>query len=68
MLVPLVLFVFWIGLYPKPLLDVMHESVDHLLEQKVRVMTVENTNLGSTKTLLLTENSVLASKQDVRIR
>ena len=68
MLVPLVLFVFWIGLYPKPLLDVMHESVDHLLEQKVRVMTVETPSPGNAKTLLLTENSVPASSQEARIR
>ena len=68
MLVPLVLFVFWIGLYPKPLLDVMHESVDHLLEQKVRVMTVETPNPGNAKTLLLTKNSVPASSQEARIR
>jgi NADH-quinone oxidoreductase subunit M len=41
MLVPLVGFVFWIGLYPKPLLDVMHASVEHLLQHETRVMTVE---------------------------
>ena len=42
MLVPLVLFVFWIGLYPKPVLDVMHASVDRLLQNGPVVMTVEN--------------------------
>jgi NADH-quinone oxidoreductase subunit M len=31
--VPLVVGVFWFGLYPGPLLDVLHVSVDHLLEQ-----------------------------------
>ncbi|MFY9271255.1 MAG: proton-conducting transporter membrane subunit, partial [Candidatus Manganitrophaceae bacterium] len=31
--VPLVVAVFWIGVYPAPLLDVLHVSVDHLLEQ-----------------------------------
>jgi NADH-quinone oxidoreductase subunit M len=31
--VPLVVAVFWIGVYPTPLLDVLHVSVDHLLEQ-----------------------------------
>ena len=42
MLVPLVIFVFWIGLHPKPVLDVMHASVDRLLETGPRVMTVED--------------------------
>ena len=32
-LAPLVLLVFWIGVYPEPLLSVMHASVDHLLSQ-----------------------------------
>ena len=41
MLIPLVGFVFWIGLYPKPVLDIMHATVDHLVQQEVRVMTVD---------------------------
>ena len=41
MMVPLVGFVFWIGLYPKPLLDVMHASVDRLVQKQAQVMTVE---------------------------
>jgi len=32
-LTPLVVLVFWIGLYPAPFLDVMHETVLHLLDQ-----------------------------------
>ena len=32
-LVPLLALVFWIGLYPAPLLKVMHASVTHLVEQ-----------------------------------
>jgi NADH-quinone oxidoreductase subunit M len=32
-LAPLLIFVFWIGLGPKPFLEVMHTSVAHLLEQ-----------------------------------
>jgi NADH-quinone oxidoreductase subunit M len=31
--IPLAVFVFWVGLYPQPFLDVMHVSVEHLLEQ-----------------------------------
>jgi len=32
-LTPLIVIVFWIGLYPAPFLDVMHASVLHLLDQ-----------------------------------
>lgn len=32
-LVPLLVFVFWIGLHPAPFTKVMHASVQHLLEQ-----------------------------------
>jgi NADH-quinone oxidoreductase subunit M len=32
-LVPLVVFVFWIGLHPEPFTKVMHASVQHLLQQ-----------------------------------
>ena len=32
-LVPLLVFVFWIGLHPTPFTNVMHASVRHLLEQ-----------------------------------
>ncbi len=31
--VPIILFVLWIGFYPLPVLDVMHASVTHLVEQ-----------------------------------
>ncbi len=31
--VPLILLVVWMGLYPLPVLDVMHVSVTHLIEQ-----------------------------------
>ena len=40
-LAPLAFFVFWIGLYPKPLLDVMHASVDHLVQKQAKVMMVD---------------------------
>ena len=32
-ILPLALFVFWVGLYPKPFLDILHVSVEHLLAQ-----------------------------------
>jgi len=31
--VPLIVLVLWMGFYPLPVLDVMHESVAHLIEQ-----------------------------------
>jgi len=31
--VPLILLVIWLGLYPLPVLDVMHASVTHLIDQ-----------------------------------
>lgn len=32
-ILPLVVFVFWVGLYPKPFLNIVHVSVEHLLQQ-----------------------------------
>jgi len=32
-IVPLAVFVFWVGLYPKPFLNIIHVSVQHLLVQ-----------------------------------
>jgi NADH-quinone oxidoreductase subunit M len=32
-LIPLAVFVFWIGIFPNPFLGIMHETVRHLLEQ-----------------------------------
>ena len=32
-LLPLAVLVFWIGVFPNPTLDIMHETVRHLLEQ-----------------------------------
>ena len=32
-ILPLAVFVLWVGLYPKPFLDIIHASVEHLLAQ-----------------------------------
>jgi NADH-quinone oxidoreductase subunit M len=32
-LIPLVILVFWIGFYPGPFLEIMHASVNHLVDQ-----------------------------------
>jgi NADH-quinone oxidoreductase subunit M len=42
MLVPLVVLVFWIGLYPKPLLDVMHASVARVIASQSTTIAVQN--------------------------
>ncbi len=41
LLAPLAFFVFWIGLYPRPLLDVMHASVDHLIQRQAKVTVAD---------------------------
>ena len=38
-LLPLAVFVFWIGLFPGPVIEMMHTSVNHLLEQVQRGVT-----------------------------
>jgi len=32
-LLSLALFVLWVGFYPMPFLNIMHASVEHLLQQ-----------------------------------
>ncbi len=41
-LVPLLIFVFWIGLAPEPFVNVMHASVAHLLDQVNIAQVVHN--------------------------
>ena len=57
MLLPLVGFVFWIGLYPKPLLDVMHASVENLIQHERQVLTLPHPGPDSPSTALLTHSS-----------
>ena len=40
-LAPLVVLVFWIGIYPAPFLEVMHESVGHLLDQTAGIAAAQ---------------------------
>jgi len=68
MLLPLVGFIFWIGLYPKPLLDVMHASVENLIQQEVRVMTVENPGQNSLESYVLTDSSSFTSGREALAR
>jgi type II secretory pathway component PulM len=40
-LVPLVLLIFWIGIYPKPLLERIEPAAKQVLQQVSRATTVE---------------------------
>ncbi len=44
-LLPLFVFVFWIGLYPNAFLDYMHASVEHLLQQVNATAVAGNENV-----------------------
>jgi len=48
-LIPLVIFVFWIGVYPNLFLDFMHPSVQHLLE-RVNNGGIQEINIAKTFT------------------
>ncbi len=63
MLIPLVGFVFWIGLYPKPFLDVMHSSVNHLVQHQTRMMTVEEPKPPLTFTLTSPDKQALSQSK-----
>ena len=54
MLVPLVVLVFWIGLYPKPLLDVMHVSVARVIASQSTSVMVQEGGDGQGHTLAMT--------------
>jgi NADH-quinone oxidoreductase subunit M len=55
MLVPLVVLVFWIGLYPKPLLDVMHASVERVVTMHSASVVVQNGGDSLDKVLVMSE-------------
>jgi NADH-quinone oxidoreductase subunit M len=55
MLVPLVVLVFWIGLYPKPLLDVMHGSVARVIASQSSSVIVKQNGVVGDKVLVMTE-------------
>jgi len=57
MLVPLVVLVFWIGLYPKPLLDVMHASVVRVIASQSTSVMVQQGEGGPGHTLVMTAES-----------
>ena len=55
-MLPLVLFIFWIGFYPNTFLEKMNPSIDNLINQvkeKQHVaMMVENTDQSVTKVII----------------
>jgi NADH-quinone oxidoreductase subunit M len=55
MLVPLVVLVFWIGLYPKPLLDVMHGSVARVIASQSASAIVQHEGVATDHVLVMTE-------------
>ena len=55
MLVPLVVLVFWIGLYPKPILDVMHASVERVVASQSVSVIVKNKTPTPDNVLVMTE-------------
>jgi NADH-quinone oxidoreductase subunit M len=57
---PLVVAVFWIGLYPGPVLDVLHASVNHLIDQ-TRVGTGSQAALSWSDLLWSAVRAVLPS-------
>ncbi len=52
-LVPLVVLVFWIGLYPKPLLDVMHASVERVVAAQSGSVVVQKDGVSSDHVLVM---------------
>jgi NADH-quinone oxidoreductase subunit M len=45
-LLPLLILVFWIGVYPAPFLDIMHASVEHLLQRVNMAGGMEEINIA----------------------
>jgi NADH-quinone oxidoreductase subunit M len=48
-IMPIMLFIFWIGLYPRPFLDKMTTSVDHLLKTVKAVECAQTTKSTDVK-------------------
>jgi NADH-quinone oxidoreductase subunit M len=45
-LLPLLILVFWIGIYPAPFLDILHPSVEHLLQRVNMAGGMEEINIA----------------------
>ena len=65
-LAPLVVLVFWIGIYPKPVMDVMHASVEKLIHRDVKVMIVETKPSSFPPTPRASDTIASAAETDTR--
>lgn len=65
-LAPLVVLVFWIGIYPKPVMDVMHASVEKLIHRDVKVMIVETDPSSFSPTPRASDTIASAAETDTR--
>ena len=68
MLLPLVFFVFWIGLYPKPLLEVMHGSVARVLASQSEIVTVGAGQGADERSSLFAEGTVVSQSPTGKIQ
>ncbi len=64
LLAPLAVLVFWIGLYPKPMLDVMHASVDHLVHHEANVMFADDAPAFVSPHSLRARSSIIADARE----
>jgi NADH-quinone oxidoreductase subunit M len=67
-LLPIVFFIIWIGLFPKPFLDKMTTSVEHLLQkvtdQKARnTMTIEGQKIAALNLNYTLQNRALSGRE-----
>jgi len=60
MLAPLAFLVFWIGLYPNPMLTVMHASVDRLVHREASVVSVGDGPVSSLPASPTTQSALIA--------
>jgi len=65
MLAPLAFLVFWIGLYPNPMLTVMHASVDRLVHREASVVFVDDGPASSLPASPTTQSALIADAGEV---
>lgn len=63
MMIPIIILVFWLGIYPKPFLKTMESSVDHLIEQ-MEIKYQAALDLKNNETNENEANDVVSSKDN----